>query len=531
MLTTDGFEKPMEKQGFHSTKTVIDIGNAQIKGIVGEINYSGTNDQLSVSVLKYKEIESGGLVRSEITAEYDLISAVAVVLDALRVSERPVDKVSIGLGGAAFKTARATNRLVTEYQAKTLTEEDIEDFYKKAQRELLSPGDRVIHREMYNIRVNDKPTASPVGRVADTLRADVYFIYMEEAAYRRYEDLFRKIPDGPAIERIMANGYTAAMALLRNEEKNAGVILADIGWGTTDIVIFKRNWLLDFESIPFGMMHFILDLCKLPQFINYKDGEQRYTAKSTISQEYAEELLELYIQNKIGAKETFFKETVYCRGEYILELIAMRCEHIAEEIKKVLPNLNKDLKKGIILTGGGSRIYGLAEKIKEKTGHSVVCNALPFFRFHGLPEVDERMAAVIGLFGEAIEAEYERALKAGFLETDGDTAQPVESDRQPGLPDQGASTGDPKIDEPGTEQTGAQTGTGGEEEPFVPPQDIPPSVSDQPTGDDIDEAFQNILGNRPSEKKKPEPKSSEDKRKIKDKVKIWWQNIKENYMD
>jgi len=530
-------ENGPDRPGFHTVKTVIDIGNDKIKGIIGEMTYAGADSLPGVSILKYVEIPGSGMEKSEITDELSLSAVIARTLENLKINDGPVEKVTLGLGGTAFRTARK-NGLTIAFDEREITEKEIEDFYEAAERELLKPGDRVVHREMYNIKVSDdnKTIPSPLGRKSSQLRADVYFVYMEEALCRRYERLMKKIPDGPEIEDVMANGYAAAMATLRNEDKTNGVVLVDIGEGSTDIVMFKYNRLLFFDSFKLGTMHFVMDLCSLPEYINYIEQEKRCT-QSVINKKYAREFYDMYLRGEIGDNKMYARDGVACRGEYVRNIIELRCEQLAREIKDRVPELKGGFR-GIVLTGGGARVPGVAEKIRTITKYPVKAS-LPV-RINGLTEVNERMSAVIGLFGEAIEKAFETIRRteapkvAETPETTGDVKPEAASAASADYPEKAP---EPAADAQAVRET-TETPT---KEVFLPPDPIPP-VTEPPAGsgetaadpakvsDEEDEKFRTLLSGEAVAEKKPEKDTGGDgKEKIGQKLKDWWKRFAENY--
>lgn len=81
-------------------KTVIDIGNRKIKGIIGRMIPDG------VSVLEYAEVFSSGIEKSNITNTIELSGALGALIEKLKGNDRPIEKVTIGIGGKNVKTKR-----------------------------------------------------------------------------------------------------------------------------------------------------------------------------------------------------------------------------------------------------------------------------------------------------------------------------------------------------------------------------------------------------------------------------------------
>lgn len=385
-------------------KTVIDIGNRKIKGIIGRMIPDG------VSVLEYAEVFSSGIEKSNITNTIELSGALGALIEKLKGNDRPIEKVTIGIGGKNVKTKRVPYKY--EFPKKQITEEDIEKFFLSAKKEFLKSNEVLLHKEIYNLKIDDSGTIKNVlGKIGSQLLGDVYFIYIEDEEYRKYQDITRKI--GLQIEDIVCSAYASALSTLRTDERNQGVALIDIGEGSTDIIIYKYDKLVFMDSIPMGTMNYVNDIAFLPAFVNYKTKHSADNQK-TISKKAARDIFDRYRRKEIDNEKAYIKENITYMGDYIREIIEYRNKEIAKLVKELLTNsgLLLTLGKNIVLTGGGANIEGLSEKIYDfvgKTPKKVLPIKLP-----GLKENSSSLAAVIGLFGEAIDKEYKKIIESSL---------------------------------------------------------------------------------------------------------------------
>ena len=182
-----------------------------------------------------------------------------------------------------------------------------------------------------------------------------------------------------------------------------GVALADIGEGSTDIILYKNDKLIYTKTIPLGGMHFKSDLVYILKLTDDED---------------AIEILNKYRDRDISPDGYIY----YGDGKHIaaLELedfINARVEEIIDYIDNTIEKsgFNGYLGKGLVLTGGviSDKIINpekLLEKINKKTGY-VARRVLPS-EFSGLEEVTTNMATVIGLFYEVMEEE-DRKMRTG----------------------------------------------------------------------------------------------------------------------
>ncbi|STO32184.1 Cell division protein FtsA [Fusobacterium necrogenes] len=378
-------------------KTVVDIGNAKIKAITGELSSNGE----VLKVLKYVEGPSVGMIKNEIRDAEELSKAINNVIEELRIAtEQEIDSITIGIGGEKIKSR--TVNMEYSFHEEEITEDHIKALLEDTKKKILTSEEQLIKTEIYNIRVdNSGIVKNPLGVLGSKLQGDVHLIYTEKKRVAKLVETINRI--GVDVENIVLNAYASAKSTLGEEDSRMGVALADIGEGSTDIILYKNDKLIYTETIPLGGMHFKTDLI--------------YILKLN-EEEEAIEILNKYRNKDISPEGYIY----YGEGKYIaaLELesfINARVEEIIDYIKDTIEKsgFNGYLGKGLILTGGAvsDRIINvekLLETINKKTGY-VARKVLPS-EFSGLEEVTTSMATVIGIFYEVMEEE-DRKLKTG----------------------------------------------------------------------------------------------------------------------
>jgi len=381
-------------------KTVIDIGNRKLKGIIGEMTQDG------VLILEQADVISSGIERSSITNTMELSGALGALIEKLKKANRLIDKITIGVGGKTVKTKRG--EITYEFDKKQITEEDVENFLEKAKKELLTSREVLLHKEIYNIKVdNIKNIKSPVGRIGSHLQADVYLIYMERDEYRKYDEVCSKL--NLKIENVLASSYASALSTLRLQDRKNGVVLVDIGESSTDIVIYAYDRLIFLDSIQVGTMHYINDITYLPTYVEYKTRHTTSGEKKTLSKKAARDIFERYHRKEIALDKAYTRDGLTYMGDYIREIIDYRNTEVAGLIKELITNSGfAPLGKKITITGGGANIDGLEEKISQITQKNTK-KILPI-KIPGLKTNNTNFASVIGLFGDAIDKVYQRMM-------------------------------------------------------------------------------------------------------------------------
>ena len=378
-------------------KTVIDIGNGKIKAITGELSSNGE----VLRVLKYVEGPSYGMIKNEIRDGEALSKSINNVVEKLRMAtDQEIEAVTIGISGDGIKS-RTTN-IEYNFSETEVTEEQMKALLVEAEKKVLSQDEQIIKTEIYNIKVdNSGIIKNPLGILGSKLQGDVHLIYTEKKRVAKLVEIINRI--GIYVENIVLNAYASAKSTLGEEDKRMGVALADIGEGSTDIILYKNDKLIYTKTIPLGGMHFKSDLVYI---LKLTDGED------------AIEILNKYRDRDISPDGYIY----YGDGKHIaaLELedfINARVEEIIDYIDNTIEKsgFNGYLGKGLVLTGGviSDKIINpekLLEKINKKTGY-VARRVLPS-EFSGLEEVTTNMATVIGLFYEVMEEE-DRKMRTG----------------------------------------------------------------------------------------------------------------------
>lgn len=341
------------------------------------------------------------MIKNEIRDGEALSKSINNVVEKLRMAtDQEIEAVTIGISGDGIKS-RTTN-IEYNFSETEVTEEQMKALLVEAEKKVLSQDEQIIKTEIYNIKVdNSGIIKNPLGILGSKLQGDVHLIYTEKKRVAKLVEIINRI--GIDVENIVLNAYASAKSTLGEEDKRMGVALADIGEGSTDIILYKNDKLIYTKTIPLGGMHFKSDLVYILKLTDDED---------------AIEILNKYRDRDISPDGYIY----YGDGKHIaaLELedfINARVEEIIDYIDNTIEKsgFNGYLGKGLVLTGGviSDKIINpekLLEKINKKTGY-VARRVLPS-EFSGLEEVTTNMATVIGLFYEVMEEE-DRKMRTG----------------------------------------------------------------------------------------------------------------------
>jgi cell division protein FtsA len=226
-------------------------------------------------------------------------------------------------------------------------------------------GEEIIHVIPQNFIVdNETGVKNPIGMCGRRLEANFHIVIGQIAAARNIEKCIRKA--GMSVKDMILEPLASADAVLTEDEREAGVVLVDIGGGTTDVAVYYDNIIRHTAVIPFGGNVITKDI---------KEGcaiLQRHAEQLKI--QYGSALGDIAPDDKVVAipgiagrepKEISFKSLAY--------IIQSRMEEIIDAVNFEIQNSGfaDKLAAGVVITGGGAMLRHLPQLMKFKTAMDV----------------------------------------------------------------------------------------------------------------------------------------------------------------
>jgi cell division protein FtsA len=165
---------------------------------------------------------------------------------------------------------------------------------------------------------------------------------------------------GIAVTELVLEPLAAGEAVLTQDEREMGVLLMDIGGGTTDYAVFMEGSVVHSNVLPVGAGHFTSDISVVLR-TPMEDAER-------IKKRYGCALSTL-----VAGDEPIEVPTVGGRAPKILsrfELTNILEPRAAELAKLVYRDLEKvglerEIRSGVVITGGGAAMEGMVEMIEQ----------------------------------------------------------------------------------------------------------------------------------------------------------------------
>ena len=383
----------------------LDIGTTKIAAIVGRRNENG-----KIEILGFGNTESIGVKRGVVANIDDTVKSImGAVKEAETISQADVATVNVGIAGQHIKSIQYRGSVIRPNSELEISDVDTEGLKENMFKLAMNPGEEIIDVIPQEYSVDgESGIKHPKGMLGHQLEANFHIITGQTMAARNIYKCIKKA--NLEVDSLVLEPLASAEAVLSEEEKEAGVVLVDIGGGTTDIAIFQDNIIRHTAVIPFGGDIITEDI---------KEG-------CTIIKKHAEDL-----KVKFGsalASENRDEEVVAIPGlrgrppkeitlRNLASIIQARTEEIIEHVYFEIKNsgFEKKLIAGIVLTGGGAQLKHIAQLTEFITGMDT---RIGYPNEHLAPGLPEEMASPmyatgIGLVIIGLKRIEKEAIKVG----------------------------------------------------------------------------------------------------------------------
>jgi cell division protein FtsA len=389
----------MNEQKPQATHLVValDIGTTKVCAIAGRKNEHGKLEILGVG-----KVDSVGVMRGVVTNIEKTVNAISeAIQSAEKVAKTSFTHVHVGIAGQHIKSLQHRGILTRDNDHTEISQKDIKRLVNDMYKLVLPPGDKILHviPQEYTVD-NEQGITDPIGMSGVRLEANFHIITGQISAsnniHRCVERANLKV-ESMTLEPI---------AVLSEEEKEAGIALVDIGGGTTDITIFHEGIIRHTAVIPFGGNAITADI-KEGCTVMHHQAEQ---LKVKFGSALADEVFDNRIITIPGLKGRDYKEI---SEKNLSRIIQARMEEIFDyvvwEIRR--SGFERKLIGGIVLTGGGALLRDIEKLCEFHTAMSTRIGVPIEHLAHGYQEqvCSPIFSTGIGLLLNGIQIEEEQA--------------------------------------------------------------------------------------------------------------------------
>lgn len=362
----------------------IDVGSSKICTLVGEVRENGELRVVGVGLVPARGLRKGVVVNVEDTTA----ALAASIEEAERSSGYKLERAYVGLSGEHVSSLNCQGVVGVSHRRDGITVEDVERALDAACAVTVPHNHEIIHVIPRGYVVDGQNgVRDPIGMHGFRLEAEAHVVTASSTAIQNLLKCVGRAAIG--VDEVVSTAIAAGDAVLDETEREMGVVLADIGAGTTDVSIFINGTVWHTVTLGVGGAYITQDVA-----IGLR-----------LSPAVAEEIKVRHghaIASEVDPEEEFM---VASFGEearqavprwQLASIIEARTEEILSMIGKEIKRSGYDglLPAGIVLTGGTAQLPGIVGLAREVLGLPVRVGRPQ--GLHGLVDTVDNPAHAVG---------------------------------------------------------------------------------------------------------------------------------------
>jgi len=338
----------------------IDLGTTKIVAIVGKRNTNG-----KLQIVAHSKTQSTGIKRGVVLNIEETVNSIQRTVEEVQLKSGIIlGDVYVGIAGQHIRSVRNRGYINRENDD-VINFDDVQKLIDDMFKIPTEVGEEILHVLPQNFIVdNESGVKNPVGMSGRRLEANFHIVIGKTSSAKNIEKCIDRV--GLKVNDLILEPLASAEAVLTDDEKEAGVVLVDIGGGTTDVAVYYDGIVRHTAVIPFGGNVISNDI---------KEGCAILPRQAeSLKIQFGSALGDLAPDDKIVTipgisgrepKEISFKSLAY--------IIQSRMEEIIDTVNFEIENsgVAEKLSAGIVLTGGGALLKHLSQLVKFKTGFDV----------------------------------------------------------------------------------------------------------------------------------------------------------------
>ena len=394
----------MNRKGDKSLIVGLDVGTSKVVALVGE--YSPGNP---IEVIGLGTHESRGLKRGVVV---DIESTVQSIQRAVQEAEMmagcEISSVYASISGS--HTLCRNSPGIVPIKGGEVTYADLDSVLQAAKAVAIPADQRILHAipQDYVIDNSQDAIPNPVGMSGVRLEVRAHLVTGAQSAMQNISKCINRC--NLQVDELILGSIASATAVLTADEKDLGVVLVDIGAGTTDIAVFVNGAICHTASLPIAGDQVTNDIAHLLRTPT-PDAEN-------IKVRYACALAQLATaEESIQVPGVGERPPRRLARQALAEAVQNRYEEIFEMVQAELrrSGFEERVRSGLVLTGGAAKMEGVAE-LAEEMLHMPVRMGIPQ-HIGGLGEVVGNPVHATGvgllLWGSQIEHPRRPTVAAG----------------------------------------------------------------------------------------------------------------------
>jgi cell division protein FtsA len=340
--------------GENKTLTVLDSGSAKTVALICDVAEAG---------LRYRGhavVESRGSRKGNIVELDKAVASIQkAVEEAEKVAECQVGNAVVGVGGSHIKGLTSRGGVSLGSRPREVARDDIRLAVEKARSVNLPPDREVLHLLPQEFILDDQAgVRDPAGMMGRRLEVNLTIVTAASNATQNVVTAANRA--GLRVDNVVYEALMSADAILRADEKELGVCMADIGAGSTDLIVYCDGMVAHAGVVPVGGDHFTNDVAVGLRTPLVSAENIKRAFGHTLSREVPD-------GNEIEVPAVGERPSRLLPQRFLAEILEPRAQELCELIRDHLEQAGvlELCNAGVVLTGGGSRLNGLQRLCEE----------------------------------------------------------------------------------------------------------------------------------------------------------------------
>ena len=338
----------------------LDIGTTKIAAIAGRKNEFG-----KLEILGFGRANSNGVQHGMVLNIDQTIKAIQMALENCYASNPTlaIEEVYVGIAGHHIKSLQTRGDIVRHNTDDVIMQLEIDQLVSDQYKTYIPAGDQIIDVIPQEFTVdNFQNIPDPIGYTGVKIGANFHIITGDKNAIKNINRSVDKA--GLKIKDLVLQPLASASAVMCSHDLEAGVVIVDIGGGTTDLAVFYEGILKHTAVIPFGGENITADIKNGLGVLKTQAEQMKIQFGSALADEAkANTFITIPGLRGMAAKEISVKTLagiIQARMSEILDFVSYHLKQVGLE--------NRMMNGGIILTGGGSQLKHLIQLTEYVTG-------------------------------------------------------------------------------------------------------------------------------------------------------------------
>lgn len=346
----------------------IDVGTYKVVTVISKVIDNVVN------VLGVSEVKSQGIRKGQVVDIEEAVHAINASLEAAeRMAGYSASHVIVSLGGSQIDCQNSRGVVAVATPNGEISENDLQRVIDAAKAISIPSTRDIIHVLPRNYIVDGQEgIKDPVGMSGTRLEVDTHIVTANSVSLRNLEKAFSEV--GVDVDSFCFSGYASSLSVLSDTEKELGVVLVDIGAGTTDISIYTEGSVAYSSVLAIGARHVTNDLA-IGLRISLESAEKiklffsQNQNKRVLPREEGEDAASHRPSDEVDLTPLNLSEDIRKVSQKTLVdgIIRPRlneiCTMIGLEIKK--SGFAAQTPAGVVFTGGGALTVGLRESARR----------------------------------------------------------------------------------------------------------------------------------------------------------------------